>query len=369
MNYQAQLFPSGRESLHTEGIKYAGSKLKLLPKILEVVENTSASRVLDGFSGTTRVSQALAQSGFEVISSDISEWSYVFGKCYLCAEPKAYYAELIQHLNNTEPTDGWFTANYGGTSCNVGDLKHPWQIHNTRKLDGIRQEIDEIGLDEIDKSVALSSLMLALDKVDNTLGHFTSYLKEWSPRSYNNLELKVPRLFPNERHEVVKGDIFDILKNREFDLAYFDPPYGSNNERMPSSRVRYASYYHLWTTVCLNDRPKLFGAARRREDTRDRISGSVFEEFRRGSDGSYMAVSAIRRLLKEVKADHIILSYSSGGRATAEELMDAIEDAGKLVDILKINHKRNVMTGMRWTHEWVKESAENVEFIFHIEKD
>jgi adenine-specific DNA methylase len=48
------------------------------------------------------------------------------------------------------------------------------------------------------------------------------------------------------------------------DLAYFDPPYGSNNEKRPPSRVRYAAYYHLWTSICRFDRPILFGKAQRR---------------------------------------------------------------------------------------------------------
>ena len=46
----------------TEGIKYAGSKLRLLPHILQLVKKAGAKTVLDGFSGTTRVSQALAQA-------------------------------------------------------------------------------------------------------------------------------------------------------------------------------------------------------------------------------------------------------------------------------------------------------------------
>ncbi len=51
----------------TEGIKYAGSKLKLLPHILRLAHQTGAKSVLDGFSGTTRVSQALSQSGYKEV--------------------------------------------------------------------------------------------------------------------------------------------------------------------------------------------------------------------------------------------------------------------------------------------------------------
>jgi hypothetical protein len=42
----------------TEGIKYAGSKLKLLPHILRLAKKVNPRSIFDGFSGTTRVSQA-----------------------------------------------------------------------------------------------------------------------------------------------------------------------------------------------------------------------------------------------------------------------------------------------------------------------
>ena len=46
---------------NTEGIKYAGSKLKIIPYILDVVSGLNVKSILDGFSGTTRVSQTFAQ--------------------------------------------------------------------------------------------------------------------------------------------------------------------------------------------------------------------------------------------------------------------------------------------------------------------
>ena len=128
----------------TEGIKYAGSKLKLLPHILQLVNEVSPCTVLDGFSGTTRVAQALAQLGYRVIANDISLWSKVFGTCYLLNKrPRGYYEDLIGHLNSLPGRDGWFTENYGGlpnggVSTQPDGLKKPWQIHNTRKLDAMR---------------------------------------------------------------------------------------------------------------------------------------------------------------------------------------------------------------------------------------
>jgi len=359
----------------TEGIKYAGSKLKLLPHILYLISKVKPRVVLDGFAGTTRVSQALAQNGYTVIANDVSAWSEVFATCYLLNEhPRSHYVSLIEHLNNLPPEDGWFTENYGGDpgdGCSIGadGLKKPWQRKNTRRLDAIRREIDNLGLSSIERAVLLTSLIQALDAVDSTLGHFASYLNEWSARSYKTLHLRPPAIRPKHApHQVHRKDIFQLLPDTEVDLAYFDPPYGSNNEKMPPSRVRYSAYYHIWTTVCLNDRPDVFGKAKRRSDTSDVIGSSVFEEFRRDESGRLIVVEAIRKVLKGARAKHVLLSYSSGGRATAEELNDVISENGKLIDLLEIDYKKNVMADMRWTNEWVKDAElPNKEFLFLVE--
>ena len=371
------LFPDVTDGVPlTQGIKYAGSKLKLLPYILELARKTGARSVLDGFSGSTRVSQAFAKSGYRVIGNDIAIWSQVFSRCYLQNRShKSKYTDLIHYLNNVPSKDGWFTEHYGGeqnsgSAIQADGLKRPWQIHNTRKLDGIRQEIEKLSLSPIEQAVALSSLMLALDRVDNTIGHFVSYLSKWSPRSYNNLVLEMPKIFVTEHENItLRSDIFEIC-NADVDLAYFDPPYGSNNEKMPPSRVRYASYYHLWTTVCLNDTPQLFGKARRRADTSDKVCGSVFEEFRRNQKtGRFIAVEALENLIKFTAARWIILSYSSGGRGTSEEISQMLSNCGRIVDIIKIDYRRNVMAKMKWTHEWLREAeSPNFEFLFLIDK-
>ncbi len=359
-------------NIQTQGVKYAGSKKRLLPQILAVIESTGARSVWDAFSGTTRVSQALAQRGFRTICSDISLWSEIFGACWLLntREPTEY-AELVEHLNHISPEDGWFSENYGGEITET-QLKRPFQRKNMRKLDGIRAELDRLTLDTVTRAVALTALMLALDKVDNTLGHFSSYLREWAPRSYQDLTLSVPNLWVNqEKNEVYRGDVFSLTPKIRADLAYFDPPYGSNNEKMPPSRVRYAAYYHFWKTLILNDQPELFGRAQRRKDSSDLLAPSVFEEFRKNpKTGRFLAVEAIQRLLRETDARWILLSYSSGGRATANELLEAVQSVGKLRDLRKIDYQQHVMANMKWTNEWLRERpAPNQEFLILIEKE
>ena len=352
----------------TEGIKYAGSKLKIIPYILDTISDLHDIRsVLDGFSGTTRVSQAFAQLGYDTTANDVSVWSEVFATCYLKQHRnERYYQDIINHLNNLEGYDGWFTEHYGADKANQ---KRPFQRKNTRKLDAIRDEIDRLNLDWDDKCVILTSLIHALDSVDSTLGHYVAYLSRWSPRSYNDLTLKLPRLFDvHSKNTVIRDNIFNTVSQNEYDFAYFDPPYGSNNEKMPPSRVRYASYYHIWTTVILNDKPPLFGKANRREDTRDNITSSVFEEFRRDESGHFIAMNALNELIKNTKAHYILLSYSSGGRATKKELYDIISSSGRLLKQVEINYKKNVMGNMRWTNEWINSDGKYHEYLFLMEK-
>jgi adenine-specific DNA-methyltransferase len=380
---QTSLDSLAADTPETQAVKYTGSKLKLLPYILSLSKRVSGdsknAAVFDGFSGSTRVSQAYAKSGYTVYANDIAPYTKIFNTAFLLNTRKPEsYAPLIEYLNGIEPVEGWFTEHYGGDgehkNSNKGDgLKKPWQKKNTRKLDAIREEIDRLQLDEITKAVAITSLILALDQVDSTLGHYASYLNEWSPRSYNDMKLEVPNLWVNKNKNVVLN--YDVFKAVEelpggIEIAYFDPPYGSSNDKMPPSRVRYASYYHIWTTICLNDKPEIFGKAKRRADTSDTIAGSVFEEFRKSGSGKFIVIEAIEKLIKRTSANYIILSYSSGGRATANELNAVLNSCGKILEIERINYKKNVMAAMKRTGDWVKETdKDNFEYLFLMEKE
>ena len=363
-------------TIPTEGIKYSGSKLKLLPYILSIVKSLPVKNVFDGFSGTTRVSQALAYCGYNVISNDLAIWSKIFAECYLKGKINKKLEEKIYYLNSLPGKNGWFTEHYGG-KANKGlavqsdGKKRIWQVHNSKKLDAIRLEIDKIADNTIEHSVLLTSLILALDKVDNTLGHYVSYLKFWSPRSFKKLNLTMPLISRrHDHHRILNEDIFDALKLvKKADLSYFDPPYGSNNEKMPPSRVRYASYYHIWKTICLNDQPELTGTTNRRKDCTDREAGSVFEEFRKNKTGQFISLRYLDKLIEGCPSPYILLSYSNGGRVTKKEIKNIVEKRCKKLKIFSIDYKKNVMAGMRWTGDWTREKEEkNIEFLFLIQK-
>ncbi len=366
------------KNLETEGVKYIGSKKEILPKILLILEllkkQIDINTVLDGFSGSTRVTQALAKNDFNVISNDTAIYSKIFAECYLMTKKDiGYYAKKIDTLNDLEGKDGWFSAHYGGAENNGlsvgGDgKKKMWQLHNTRKLDTML-EVIHAEKDQQDKSVLLTSLMLGLDKVDSSLGHQVSYLKEWASRSYNTLKLSVPHYWVNNgKHDIHNKDIFKLIEEITVDVAYYDPPYCSNNEKMPASRVRYNSYYHIWTSVCLNDTPEVFGVCNRRKDTSDKTAISVFEEFRRDLEtNEYITTLQIKKLIERTKAKCIIFSYSSSGRTDKKSFKKILNELDLNFLFYEFDYKKNIMHALKSTNEWINEQG-NREYLIMIDK-
>jgi len=59
------------------------------------------------------------------------------------------------------------------------------------------------------------------------------------------------------------------------------------------------------------------------------VAGSVFEEFRKNENGNFIALEALRKLIMNTRSRYILLSYSSGGRATKQELNDIIVRIGE----------------------------------------
>lgn len=356
----------------TEGIRYTGSKKEILPKILELTQKLNIKNILDGFAGTTRVSQMYKMNGYNVDSNDLAPFTKVFAECYLVNQkPESYYKDKIKYLNSLKGVNGWYSNIYGGivtenengNAVQTDGKKRPWQLHNTMKLDSIRKEIELISDDEIERSVLLSSLVLALDKVDNTLGHQVAYLKGWSNRSFNKLDLKIPKLIINEgEYNAINKDIFDIDKS--YDLTYLDPPYGTNNQKTKTTRVRYASYYHLWSTIIKNDEPEVFGAAKRRyEFSSDTIPGaiSVFESTK------YDVVKNSINDLMKLNSKYFLFSYNNKSKITIPDLIDIFNEHN-LIETLAFSHKENVMKRLTSNKEWLGDQTENIEYLFLIKK-
>jgi adenine-specific DNA-methyltransferase len=363
---------SSRLTFETEGVRYTGSKRAIIPKIHELICDLPIHSVLDAFSGTTRVSQYFKSAGYDVHCNDVAVYSTIFGRCYIenCDVERPELDEKIKFLNGLKPIDGYFTEHFGGEDDGAGAVKSrdgkkkPFLVKNTRKLDAIRDEIDKIAEDKIERAILLTSLINGLDQVENTLGHQVAYLSKWAPRAYSDLVLRRPRLFPGDGiYRVTRTDAREISEN--FDLAYFDPPYNTNNSHTPTTRVRYASYYHFWTTVVLNDRPQSVGAANRRLDcSSDTLPGAISKYESTKYDE---VLAEIEQLISNVDARYILFSYSNKGKVAIEDLQE-IFSRHKILAVEKNSHRENVQRLLTSNREWLGDQSANFEYLFLIEK-
>ena len=338
-----------------KSIQYMGSKLKLLPFILNIIKKLPVKTIFDGFSGSVRVSEYLKKD-YIVYSNDKQYFSECLAKCYLLNKhPKTFYENYIEELNSLKGYHGWYSGNYGGlvTNHEKGDAiqddgkKRIWQMHNANKVDDIRDKIDSYNLTIVEKSVLLTSLIEGLNKVSSVVGHQNGYLKNWSKNSYNNLILEVPEFNIDAKiHKVYRDDIFNILPDIKCDLSYYDIPYGTVNKNLVVA-TRYSAFYHLWNTIVLNDKPDVFGEANRRLDSKKNT-----DDFERNK--IEIVLPLIDRLIKETNSKYILFSYSNKGLVSKESFEKLFTINNYNYCFYEIDHQNNTQsTSASKERKWV----------------
>jgi adenine-specific DNA-methyltransferase len=283
-------------------IKYIGSKRTLIPVIVEAVRRaTSARSVIDLFSGTSRVGHALKAAGYRVLSNDHNAYAATLARCYVQADAEDVLDDakkLVREFNTLKGKPGYFTE----TFCVRSRFFQP---KNGERIDAIREAIEAKGLDPELEAVMLVSLMEAADRVDSTTGLQMAYLKDWAPRAYNDLELRVPHVLP--RAKSGKGqatclDALEAVKVLDGDVAYIDPPYNQHS---------YLGNYHIWESLVRWDKPEVYGIACKRVDVRTRQS--TFNSRPRFA-------GAMKQLLNAVKAPVLIVSFNNEGYLSREQM-------------------------------------------------
>ena len=308
-------------------IKYIGSKRTLVSRIVALAaalrnrSGSPAATACDLFCGTTRVAQGLKEAGFFVTANDLATYAEVLATAYVEADPrhvrKKALAEKLAFLNALEGTDGYFTR----TFCEEARYFQPF---NGRRIDAVRDAIDQVAEGRVERAILLTSLMEAADRVDSTTGLQMAYLKTWAPRSHNALELRMPRLIAG-RGRAMRQDA-NVLASRmeEVDVAYLDPPYNQHS---------YHSNYHIWETLVRHDAPASYGVARKREDCR-----SVKSAY----NSRVKAWQAFESLVRTVPARHLIVSFSDEGFFAFDDIVALLEDARGEVAVFPISNKRYV---------------------------
>lgn len=348
--------------MDTHGVKYIGSKKKLIPHILEHTNHIPVGKMIDVFAGTTRVGQAFRKRGWAVVSSDLAWASECYGHLYLKTTPEdvALLRSRVVTLNALDGCDDWITKNYCDVITPSGGVVKVWKPKNGRKADAIRNKIDEWEKSgEISHHIAMSLvaiLIVALDVVDSTVGVQQAYLKNWAARADNDLVLKVPDDISNGlvgNHIV--GNCLEV-EYEKADIAYVDPPYSSHS---------YATYYHIWDSIARWDKPEVTMKTNRRLDrTAKTFDASMKSEWNKAQT-SYIA---FEELFDRLPVRYILLSYSNESLISLQEL-ETILKKYKSYKVHMIDYKRNIMSQIGNAESIEDPNTANVEYIILIEKN
>jgi adenine-specific DNA-methyltransferase len=303
-------------------IKYLGSKRRLVPVLRDLLTAAGAGTALDLFTGTTRVARAFKEAGATVTAVDTARYLEVFARCYLEIDAAAVNREeltaAVDHLNSLDGVPGYFTETFSRQA-------RFFQPHNAQRIDAVRQFIESEFRESWMYPVLLTALILAADRVDSTTGVQMAYVKQWAPRSFKPLELRVPDLLPGGGR-AVRGDAIELAGSLgSFDLAYLDPPYNQH---------RYFTNYHIWETLVAWDAPEHYGVACKRMDSRDDETKSVFNKKREMPEALGAVVGA-------VDAHVVVLSYNNESWIEFGPLVEMMERRGR-VRVLAFDSKRYV---------------------------
>lgn len=307
-------------------IKYLGSKRRLVPALALLARTSGARTALDLFCGTTRVAQAWKELGMEVTAVDRTRFAHVLACCYVATDPAAdptlaeRAAAAVERLNALPGHPGYVTA----TFCEEARYFRP---ENGARIDAVRDAIERDYAQSDLWPVLITSLLEAADRVDSTTGLQMAYLKQWAPRAYQPLVLRVPLMIGGPGH-AMRGDAATLAGSPELDpvdLAYLDPPYNQH---------RYDSNYHVWETIVAWDAPLHYGIACKREELRDPVEKSVF-------NGRRTMPVALANVLGAVRAETVLLSYNNESWLSFDELIGMCRSRGH-VEVLAFDSARYV---------------------------
>ncbi|MBD9714293.1 MULTISPECIES: Dam family site-specific DNA-(adenine-N6)-methyltransferase [Enterococcus] len=292
--------------------RYLGSKQKMLSFINKVVteHTTNVTKVADVFAGTGVVADMFNKQGKTIIVNDILTSNYISYQTWFDnkdIDEKNVKAK-IKELNSLSGITGYVTKNFGNRY---------FSIPNARKIDAIREKIETYNdLNSREKAFLLTSLLYAMDKIANTVGHFDAYRKKMD--SLTPLYLKMPEINKNSNNEIYNQDANQLVRKIEADLVYIDTPYNSRG---------YESAYHVLENVMEWKKPAVEGIAKKAVDRSKKASDYT----------KVKAPQAFDDLIQNINARYILVSYNnmakkgnsrSNAKISNEEIITSLKKRG-----------------------------------------
>ncbi len=299
--------------------RYLGNKNSILPFIEEIIKTEIGDfdSLCDIFSGTGVVGEYFNIQDKKIISNDLLYTNYVSLNAFLSAEPfdEVKVLKIINEFNALKVhEDNYFSQHFGNKY---------FSLDIARKIGYIREKLKtlfvEHQINRQEKNILLTSLMYAVDRIANTVGHYDAYIKkEIRPQ---NLEMKMLNISSdaNKNNEIHNKDANLLVRDIECDILYLDPPYNSR---------QYCDAYHLLENLSLWNKPEVFGVAKKFDRTKIKSDYSKID-----------APKSFDDLIQNAKCKYILLSYNNmgnkgHGRSNAkisdEDIMKSLSKRGEV---------------------------------------
>lgn len=269
--------------------RYLGNKYKLLGFIEDIVSEKCGkiNSFCDIFAGTGVVGERFNSPKIKIISNDFLLTNNICLQAFLGVKKdiQENISQKIDHLNNLHSeAENYFSKHFGGTY---------FSEENARKIGAVREEIEKISESDDEKKILICSLLYAMDKVANTVGHYDAFRKELD--MLQPIRLMIPNIdyHNNENNEIYKEDANALIRKISCDVLYIDPPYNSR---------QYSDAYHLMENLAEWKKPDVVGIAKKMD--RAHIKSAYCLKN---------AIQAFEDLIDNAKCKHILLSYNNTG--------------------------------------------------------
>lgn len=305
------------KSITINNRRYIGSKSRMISFIKEVMEKEKIeySSFLDLFGGTGIVGDSFNDSKTKIYVNDLLKSNYLsylawFGNDKIDKKKIQKYIDSYNSLS--ELKDNYFSINFSNTY---------FSKENCKKIGFIREDIEEKYINGIlnirERAILITSLLYAMDKIANTVGHYDAYRKNGDlDRQLELCMLDLKSNTNNKNNKIFNEDSNELVRNIKADVVYIDPPYNSR---------QYSDAYHLLENVAMWEKKEVFGVAKKME--------------RNGIKSKYCSVSAplaFKDLIENINAKYIIVSYNNMGNKGAGRSQAKISDE----DIITILDKK-----------------------------
>ena len=305
-------------------MRFIGCKALLLDNIKSVIDENApdAKSFCDIFSGTATVARYFKQ-WYEVTSNDLLYFSYVLQRGTVAvdclptyeilqentgiSDPVAYFNGLsLEQMERLPPERRFFQNTYApiGGRMYIND-ENALRIDFARNITEDWRKVGFLSDDEYYYLVAC--IVEGIPFVSNISGTYGAFHKEWERRSYKKYDL--PICTNGKNNTCFNGNGADVLKEISGDILYIDPPY---NER------QYLPNYHVLETAAKYDFPEVRGITAQR----------AYENNKSDFCSKTKVAGAFEELIANARFNHIIISYSTDGLMSVEEIERTMKKYG-----------------------------------------